>query len=412
MSLLTSNTKGALLLSLAGFLTPAVQAQLANDECTGAITVIDGANGPFDTTGATTSSPAWPCASGGNDLWYVYSASCTGTVTVDTCGGGFDTAIQVFDSTCAPCPNFVSGPCNDDSCGLQSSVNIAAAQGTILYIRVGGFVGRVGQFPLNILCTPGGGPSFPDDECSGATPVTFGLTTGLDNLNYTTSAPSWPCAGGGSDRWFVFTPACPGTYTFTTCTAGRGYDTAMELFQGPCSPCGMTSLVCNDDTGGTCGLGSTITQQLLGGVQYFLRVGGFNSAQGTFELEITASGNGSFAVASPGCGGTTITATGSPNIGGAVNFTMTPVQGVAQIWIGLFPLNVPLCSAGCALGTTFDAVFGGNVIASPIPCDPTIVGAQVYTQGLDLGAAGGCTVLDPLGIPFTLSDTILTTIGS
>ncbi|MBK9386015.1 MAG: hypothetical protein IPN34_14480 [Planctomycetes bacterium] len=60
----------------------------------------------------------------------------------------------------------------------------------------------------------------------------------------------------------------------------------------------------------------------------------------------------------------------------------------------------------------FDLNFVGNAIASPIPCDATIVGARFYTQGLDFDAAGGCTSADPLGFPFTLSETILTTIGA
>lgn len=408
MTILRSVSVCAILLGATGTLAPIAKAQLANDECTGSVHVLDGSNGPYDTTGATTSAPAWPCAGGGNDLWFLYVATCTGSLTVDTCGAGYDTAIELFDAACGPCPNFVGGVCNDDFCGFQSSAVIAVTQGSIIFIRVGGYNSATGPFSLNIVC---GSTLAPDDECTGATPVTIGVNAGLDTVNYTSSS-TWPCAaGGGSDRWFSFTPRCAGSYTFDTCSGARTFDTAIELLQGPCpGTCGSpASIICNDDS---CSLGSSVTANLIGGAPYLIRVGGYGAAQGFFDLTITQAGSGSYSVAFPGCGGNTITTTGSPNIGGAVNYTMGPVQGLAQMWVGITPLNVPLCSAGCVLGSTIDTPIPGNVIAGPIPCDPTLINAQFYVQGIDLGAPGGCTNSDPLGLAFTTSDTIFTTIGN
>jgi hypothetical protein len=120
-----------------------------NDDCTGAINVAQGANGPFTNVGATTSAPAWPCALGGNDVWYSYVAPGTGSLTADLCGSGFDTALEVFDGT-GGCAGLVSLMCNDDSCGLQSSVTVNVTVGTTYYIRVGGFNSSTGSFTLNI----------------------------------------------------------------------------------------------------------------------------------------------------------------------------------------------------------------------------------------------------------------------
>jgi len=120
-----------------------------NDDCTGALPLVGGLNGPFDNLTATTSF-AWPCALGGNDVWFSYVAPATANVTFRTCGqAAFDTAIEVFDGT-AGCGSLTSIICNDDNCGLQSSVTIAATQGTTYFVRVGGFNGARGTFSLEV----------------------------------------------------------------------------------------------------------------------------------------------------------------------------------------------------------------------------------------------------------------------
>ena len=129
----------------------------ANDNCSGAIAVVTGLNGPFDTGLATTSTPAWTCASGGSDLWYRYTASGSGSMTVDTCTGtNYDSAIEIFSGTCA---GLTSLGCNDDSCSLSSSVTVPVSAGQVYYIRVGGYASAAGTFQLNISAPSGGVPA-------------------------------------------------------------------------------------------------------------------------------------------------------------------------------------------------------------------------------------------------------------
>ena len=119
----------------------------ANNECSAAIAVGNGIVGPHTNVGATTSSPGWPCASGGNDVWFVYSAYQNGTLSVSTCGQAtWDTAIEVFSGTCT---SLTSLGCNDDTCSLQSTVTTPVTPGTY-YIRVGGYNGATGSFSLDI----------------------------------------------------------------------------------------------------------------------------------------------------------------------------------------------------------------------------------------------------------------------
>ncbi|MFO0874657.1 MAG: hypothetical protein U0575_11905 [Phycisphaerales bacterium] len=118
----------------------------ANDECSHATIVNDGVTS-FSTIGATTSGPPLPpsCEEGHgpglvDDVWYRYVSSGTGPVHVSTCDSDYDTRIAVY----VDCPNGPSDAplaCNDDSCGLQSSLFFGAVCGGTYVIRVGGFNG-------------------------------------------------------------------------------------------------------------------------------------------------------------------------------------------------------------------------------------------------------------------------------
>lgn len=373
--------------ALAAFATTAaLSAQ--NDECTGAVLVTDGANGPFTNVGSTTSLPAWPCGLGGNDIWFVYRASCTGTLTGDTCGSGFDTVLQVFDATCTACGSFTAGVCNDDACGLQSSVSLAVTTGGTYYFRVGGFGGSTGTFGLNITCTAGGGGPA-DDECLGATPISLGVNAGLTNIGYTTSSPGWPCGAGGNDVWFSFRAACTAPHTFYTCGLGTNFDTTLQVFSGlcGCSGAGLTDLGCNDDS---CGLQSSVTASLTLGTVYLVRVGGFAGRTGNFDLTVdVGTGTGTITAMGVGaCGGITIATTGNPNINGNLTTTLGGIgAGLPVIAYGFLAQNLNFC-ATCALGHDWSIVIPGASFAVTIPCDPTLIGANLYTQGAEILGSG------------------------
>jgi hypothetical protein len=246
---------------------------VAQNECINAVAVNYGANGPFTNVGSTTSAPAWPCAAGGNDVWYSYTAGFTGTVFVQTCGANYDSAIQIFTGGCGA---LVSVACNDDFCGLQSRLTLNQTASTTYYIRVGGYFGATGTFPLDI---------FQDgEECSGAGVLVNGPNGPFSNVGYTTSAPAWPCAAGGSDRWFSYTATCSGSVTVDTC--GSGYDTCLQAFDA----CGGTSLACDDDG---CGYPSSrIVFPVVQNNVYKIRLGGYAGFQGTTGINVTCTPSG------------------------------------------------------------------------------------------------------------------------
>lgn len=119
-----------------------------NDDSPQAIPVGEGTYS-FSSTDATNDGPS-ACGAVGSDIWYCYTATCTGPATVSLCGSGFDTVAAVYDG-CGP-PAGSPLACNDDSCGAQSEVSFSAVAGHPYMIRVGGQAGAQGTGTMAISC--------------------------------------------------------------------------------------------------------------------------------------------------------------------------------------------------------------------------------------------------------------------
>ncbi len=132
---------------------------VTNDECTGAIPLALGSVA-FSTMGASTSAPPWPCAAGGNDIWYSFVAPNNATYVFDTClGASYDTALELFTGSCGA---LASVACNDDACGLRSTVQaLGANAGDQFFLRVGGFAASTGTGTLTVNEFP------PPPPCNG-----------------------------------------------------------------------------------------------------------------------------------------------------------------------------------------------------------------------------------------------------
>ena len=187
--------------------------QAVNDDCTNTIPIMDGITA-YDTTGATTDGPPNPpdaCNDFGAvqtaaDIWFDYTATCTGNLVVTTCEnlGGFaayDSDLVIYngcncpqssatllgcndDDPDNPCGGGTGDLCNnDDDCGLgeqcidtdddgvldscggksQSTVIAPVTQGECYKIRVGGFSDLTDSGPgvLRVTCVGCG-----DGACS------------------------------------------------------------------------------------------------------------------------------------------------------------------------------------------------------------------------------------------------------
>ncbi|MHC4498511.1 MAG: hypothetical protein ACYS21_05290, partial [Planctomycetota bacterium] len=122
----------------------------ANDDCANAEAVGDVVDKPFDTMCATFDGDGH-CMTGPN-IWYCYTATCTGYVTVSLCGSGYDTRLAVYNG-CACYPtlgNMID--CNDNFCGLESQMTFWAVDGNDYLIEVGGLADNTGLGLLSISC--------------------------------------------------------------------------------------------------------------------------------------------------------------------------------------------------------------------------------------------------------------------
>ena len=71
-------------------------------------------------------------------MWFNYTSTCTGEVTIDTNGSSYDTVLEVYSGTDCPAGTLVG--CDNDSGdnGLTSSLTILVNTGDELKIRIGG----------------------------------------------------------------------------------------------------------------------------------------------------------------------------------------------------------------------------------------------------------------------------------
>jgi hypothetical protein len=131
-----------------------------NDDCADAFVVSDG-DTPFSTEGATTDGPTHAncrfCCSDlqiGSDIWFVYQVSQLSHPqwrSFVLCTSSFDTKIAIYagDQPCEASEKTLIA-CNDDSCSVQSKVDVYVNSCESYTIRIGGFDGGTGEGTLKI----------------------------------------------------------------------------------------------------------------------------------------------------------------------------------------------------------------------------------------------------------------------
>ncbi|MSR40779.1 MAG: hypothetical protein EXS10_02625 [Phycisphaerales bacterium] len=133
----------------------------SNDNCVTATSVIGGSYA-FSTAGATTSTPAVNNTCGAsaitaiyNDVWYAFTATCTGTGTATTCGANFDSALVVYAGGACPTAASTILACNNNGtgCGTASTVSWPVTTGSTYYVRIGGGTTTTGSGNLVLACT-------------------------------------------------------------------------------------------------------------------------------------------------------------------------------------------------------------------------------------------------------------------
>jgi len=111
---------------------------------------------------STTGQVVMPCAFAfGSDIWFTYTATCTGSLTFSTCNSAdFNTVIAVHAGVSYAGPGFTCSlgallGCSNSpaGCGGGSHVTVAAVPGQNYTVRVGGVLGAQGTGILTVMCT-------------------------------------------------------------------------------------------------------------------------------------------------------------------------------------------------------------------------------------------------------------------
>jgi hypothetical protein len=100
------------------------------------------------TVGSTNDGSA-TCGSSASapDVYYRFRSPVNAIVSFSTCGAaGYDTVLSAY--TACPADASTQFVCNDDACGLQSTISFWATPNTDYFIRVAGFNGQSGTFTL------------------------------------------------------------------------------------------------------------------------------------------------------------------------------------------------------------------------------------------------------------------------
>ncbi|MEE2883529.1 MAG: hypothetical protein VYD70_07355, partial [Planctomycetota bacterium] len=161
----------------------------AGDEPCGALEVFDGTNSVDNTLGSDSSVPIDDTNCTGTflgafhqDMWYTYTATCDGTVSIDTCDDtGFDTDLAVYDGTDCATLDGTTIACNGDSAAglpdcqsFYSSVEFVATTGTKYLIRVGGWnAAASGVTEMHIACAPDAVDPIAAFNLSGNLPISL-----------------------------------------------------------------------------------------------------------------------------------------------------------------------------------------------------------------------------------------------
>ncbi len=258
-----------------------------NDNCSNASAITDGSV-LFTTDNATTDGPSHPgsgCDQGGtdtvsNDVWYDYTATCSGVLTASTCGAAdFDTRVAVYDTCTCPVSDADLMTCNDNRVGCANLTSEAVVggvtEGACYKIRLGATGSLGGSGTLTILCAP--------DQCADAKQVDVGSgVLGSAENTAVNDATGLDCGEGVVDSPGVWYRVSGTGNLMTASLSGGLYDSRLTIYEGACGS--MSCVADADNVGGSQEWASWCSTY---GMPYLILVHGSGGATGTFMLGVT-----------------------------------------------------------------------------------------------------------------------------
>ncbi len=229
-------------------LTPFLGPPPANDNCDNPQPIANGVHIVSNGTATNSQAAIPPCFLFGEpagDLWYSYTATCTGQASAAMLPGSLPYGmVEVLDAcggTTLACA---------DGIFAEPRVTWPVVQGQQYLVRFagfadsGGFVPAYGTFSIQFACES----PVPNDACAGAQPIELGLNTFDTRFASTSDYPVPPCSTepDTNDVFFSFTPATnmyiQAALGYGTNPSESGWPVILTVYDA----CGGEVLACDD----------------------------------------------------------------------------------------------------------------------------------------------------------------------
>ena len=132
-----------------------------------------------------------------------------------------------------------------------------------------------------------------NDRCVNARVIGAGIHYGTTNFATNDGQATCGSSNLSPSVWYKWVAPRAGSITVSTC--GSSFDTVLSVYDtNSCPSTTGTQIACNDDAGpgSECGgLVSSVTFTAIANETYYIRVSGFNDAQGDFQLNVGPANN-------------------------------------------------------------------------------------------------------------------------
>ncbi len=245
-------------------------------------------SGATNLASSETGEPAHAASAATRSVWFRWTATGTGPVTVSTAGSSFDTVLAVYTGSAVGTLQLVAS--DDDGGGSSTSLlTFSAISGVVYSLAIDGYNGSAGNFSVS-LAQSQGAPS--NNNFSAAATLTAGVRATATNLLATAEAEEPAHFLGGTSPnvavkslWWRWTAAASGFVSLTT--AGSNFDTVLAVYTG--SSLSALSRVAENDEATTQDSTSGVFFRAVAGRTYYIAVDGYSGASGSVVLNLTPS---------------------------------------------------------------------------------------------------------------------------
>ncbi|HEX2853553.1 MAG TPA: PQQ-binding-like beta-propeller repeat protein [Opitutaceae bacterium] len=224
--------------------------------------------------------------SGNTSLWWTWTPSRSGPVTIDTTDSAFDTLLAVYTGGALGALNPVASNDNEAAGKITSKVSFNAVAGTSYQIAVDGKGGATGLAVLNLLLQAG------NDAFTSAQPLT-GRSFAVDGSNVTatreTGEPLILGRPGGRSLWYNWVAPATRRYHVSAFATGTA-DTMLGIYTGTALN-SLTLVASSLDYGTGVDLITSAATSFtaVAGTTYRIAVDTDNGTSGAFTLALTDS---------------------------------------------------------------------------------------------------------------------------